>query len=1187
MRITITLFCFLCPLPAISAETCYLSEMPELILNHHQSWGQLGIDTAAHAPGLAGEPIQIHGHRYARGIGHHAHGELAILLDGAFAVFEAEVGLQPCGSNDGSVIFRVYVDQEKRYESGVLRVANDPVPLRVELAGAGELRLEVSDAGDGITCDMANWAEARLTRSVCPSQTREPDVDVARFGRVVSWDPSRKNGCRSSRLEEFFADDLFLEQDLVPNPDGIYSVPVYSENGCIGLQWLDRRAIRELRLGLPQPVSQLPVDDIRVEGWFGESVWQGQWKRLEGSLSAGADAILFRPWLKSPDGTLLLTQKVRWILPNVPGLRHIRSLSAFTRTRWDTARICVQAEGLLCQQPVGITIRNGEFLESVSSQLSLSNPVWIFVRYARSSPSKADQTVLQFTLPTEAFGVAVADILSNPCVYLPDHNLFITRDPSPLTLAEYKKSIAEKKTVLQEVKAMPDQTLAQAMERTHNPAQEEGPVLLSLACDNTKYVVDRDGTVRFPTSRDISDDGFGSAGKIQFRFQAGLPVCQSRQLEGGWLPIPLVKWEHEGLECTQRTFVAPIDEGGTNPGRIGRRGLFVGQFVLVNQRQQPAWISLAMDIYAHERKQQPAKLEPIQSGFRLRGDSGVLGSIVLISSGGLTPEGSEGRFQWNGEIAAQSKVEFAVFLPSPGDVMPEQFDIETLRREVESYWKSVLANAAQIETPDAFLNHLIRSSQVRCLIAARNEAEGSRVAPWIAAMSYGPLESEAHSVIRGMDFLGHSDFARRGLEFFIHRYNPAGFLTTGYTTFGTVWHLWTLGEHVQLTGDLDWVRSHSAELIRVGEWIVRQTDKTRKLDPQGKPMPGYGLMPPGVLADWNSFAYHFCMNAYTFAALRELGTILSQAGYPQGKPFQSRADELRGHLLRAYRWTQSQSPVVCLRDGTWIPWYPSQVHSPGKLGDFFPGQDAGRSWCYDVELGAHQLVPTGVLVPNDPEVSRMLNHMEDVQFLSDGWFDYPAERNQKDWFNLGGFSKVQPYYSRNAEIYALRDDIKPFLRSYFNSIASLVNREVLTFWEHFSHSGAWDKTHETGYFLHQTRSMLVMERDKDLWLAPLIPAEWLRAGQLLTVNNMPTRFGPVHFCILSRLEKGIVEMTISPPRRRLPDVLVVRLRHPEGRLLDRVEVNGRPHEQFDSRQCTISLPSKEENLLITVHYQSP
>ena len=219
-------------------------------------------------------------------------------------------------------------------------------------------------------------------------------------------------------------------------------------------------------------------------------------------------------------------------------------------------------------------------------------------------------------------------------------------------------------------------------------------------------------------------------------------------------------------------------------------------------------------------------------------------------------------------------------------------------------------------------------------------------------------------------------------------------------------------------------------------------------------------MPPGVLADWNSFAYHYAMNAYYYAALREVGAALSDLSTSRSSrrkeaPTEDpalrasrlaldHAADLRTNILRAYRWTQAQAPALPLRNGTWIPHYPSQVHSPGKLADFFPGQDAGRSWCYDVEIGAHQLVPTGVFDPRDREVERMMDHMEDVQFLSDGWFDYPAAMNEKDWFNLGGFSKVQPYYTRNCEVYALRDDVKPFVRSYFNTIAAMLNPEVLT-----------------------------------------------------------------------------------------------------------------------------------------------
>jgi hypothetical protein len=462
-------------------------------------------------------------------------------------------------------------------------------------------------------------------------------------------------------------------------------------------------------------------------------------------------------------------------------------------------------------------------------------------------------------------------------------------------------------------------------------------------------------------------------------------------------------------------------------------------------------------------------------------------------------------------------------------------------------------------------------------------------------MSYGPLESEANSVIRGMDFMGHGEFARRGLDFFIHRYNTNGFLTTGYTTFGTAWHLWTLGEHYQLYRDTNWLRQVAPEVERVALWIVRQTEKTKRQGPE------YGLMPPGVLADWNSFAYHYAMNAYYFAALREVGSALSDlptSNSSRGQEAQTdiavlraslsaltHAAELRTNILRAYRWTQSQTPALPLRNGTWIPHYPSQVHSPGKLADFFPGQDGGRSWCYDVEIGAHQLIPTGVLDPRDREVERMLDHMEDVQFLSDGWFDYPATMNEKDWFNLGGFSKVQPYYTRNCEVYALRDDVKPFVRSYFNTLAAMLNPEVLTFWEHFHHSGAWDKTHETGYFLHQTRTMLVTERGDELWLAPFITCNWLKDGQALSVSNAPTRFGPVSYRIESHLAEGFIRATINPPTHQPPDRIVLRLRSPDGSPIRSVRVNGKAHRDFDKAKGLVRLPTAGQPLELRVLYR--
>ena len=66
----------------------------------------------------------------------------------------------------GSATFAVEVCRggtwERRFESAVLKLGDAPQQVRVDIAGAEALRLVTSDGGDGIACDHATWADARL-----------------------------------------------------------------------------------------------------------------------------------------------------------------------------------------------------------------------------------------------------------------------------------------------------------------------------------------------------------------------------------------------------------------------------------------------------------------------------------------------------------------------------------------------------------------------------------------------------------------------------------------------------------------------------------------------------------------------------------------------------------------------------------------------------------------------------------------------------------------------------------------------------------------------------------------------------------------------------------------------------------------------------------------------------------------
>ena len=1200
--------------PAAKPETQFLSDRPELIVASGQGWGELGWNVAAHAGDIPGEPLRIGERTFTKGIGHHASGSITALLDAAFSAFDAEVGLQPCAAV-GSVIFRVFVDGEQRFESRVLRSGDAPVAVHVALAGAMELRLEAADAGDGITCDMANWANARLTQSANRiAESPDQHVDIGRFGRVVTWDPNRSDGSRADRIQEFHAEDLFLDRDLVADTAGRFAVPVATNQlGCVGLQWLNRRALREVRLAFADATKLPATNAVRVEGWVGESAWQGEFKPLAGKLERAGGELVFRIAAGAQKGGLLQTRKIRWVFPAGSDSPLVLRPLAYTRSRWAVTNLVVQIASADPKSAAEVEIANGELLPLTAKPVRLNpnSSQRLEVRYARVSPLKSDPTVLQFRLPGGAFGVAVEDVLSRGHVYVADHGLLVTTESSRMTLAKARQQVAASKTILQQVRQMPDQTFAQAMAKTHHVAQSEGPVMLSLACDNAKFVVERDGRVRFHQTLVTDTDWFKNAGEMRPEFGPGRAELRSRRLDSHWLPSPLLTFTNAGVTYAERAFVAPCDEeggraplprprgggegaGATNEhstfniqhstsnqsltlpsslpkGRGGafadRRSVCVTEFTLTNGLATEAPARLALNFIVNSREKKSASVTKCPQGWLVTGEHGPLALVTRAADGGLTASAEGGTLLFTGILPPNGGARFVVFLRAGETDLLSLPPVVNLRAAFESHWNAALAPAMQIQTPDPLLNDVIRSSEVRCLIAARNEADGQRVAAWIAAMSYGPLESEAHSVIRGMAYFGHEDFSRRSLDFFIHRYNTNGFLTTGYTTFGTAWHLWTVGEHDQLYHDQAWLRAIAPELTHVGQWIVRQTDKTTLPTAEGRPE--FGLMPPGVIADWNAFAYHFANNGYYYAALRELGGMLTELQDPRGVLFTDHARQLRTNTLRAYHWTQARSPAVALRNGAWTPHYPSQVHSPGALADFFPGQDAGRSWCYDVEIGAHQLVPTGVLQPNSREVDRMLEHMEDVQFLSDGWFDYPATTNHTDWFNLGGFSKVQPYYTRNAEIYAMRDEVKPFLRSYFNSIAAMLNPEVLTLWEHFNHSGAWDKTHETGYFLHQTRAMLVQERGNELWLAPLITSNWLKDGMSVALTNAPTRFGRVSYRLTSFSRDGIIEARIKPPTRSAPKAIVVRLRHPDGKPMRSVTINSQPHSDFDAGKETV------------------
>jgi len=150
--------------PVPPAPQVYLDSLKPL--SARNGWGKLGTNKS-----IAGNPLIVDGKTYAHGMGCHANALLVYAIPAGAKRFVAAVGLDDGKKDDerSSVTFEVYGDVKEMGESPEL-LAQSPVlsskTVRVWAFDAAldarfkEIRLVITDAGDGIASDHADIVNA-------------------------------------------------------------------------------------------------------------------------------------------------------------------------------------------------------------------------------------------------------------------------------------------------------------------------------------------------------------------------------------------------------------------------------------------------------------------------------------------------------------------------------------------------------------------------------------------------------------------------------------------------------------------------------------------------------------------------------------------------------------------------------------------------------------------------------------------------------------------------------------------------------------------------------------------------------------------------------------------------------------------------------------------------------------------
>jgi len=547
-------------------------------------------------------------------------------------------------------------------------------------------------------------------------------------------------------------------------------------------------------------------------------------------------------------------------------------------------------------------------------------------------------------------------------------------------------------------------------------------------------------------------------------------------------------------------------------------------------------------------------------------------------------------------FSVRGKRKFLYYLIENKNLL-SSLDYNEKLREVVSYWKNYIGQGMQVNVPDPIINDFYKAVPIHVAITVDKDPISGLYEVPPATYEYGPCGNEACWQIRQLDYRGYHKRAQDYLEAFIQlqgkmpfdgnfKSKEGSFQACG--TYGDEIHrgvfaynldhgfiLFQLAEHYLLTRDEEWLRRVLPNLLKGCEFIIRERASTMGRQANGSKCPEYGLLPAGHMEDNQEWRHWFAVNAYAYYGMKLTADILKEINHPEAERISQETRAYCKDIREAVEKAMIESPVVKLLDGTYVP------HIPARAG--LRGRELG--WFREGGYGPLHLVGFDIIKLDEEITTWILKDLEDNIFISRE-FGWPIDL-EKHWFSQGGVT-CQPLLLNNGIVYLKRGQIEHAIRWLYNSLAVSLYPDVKVFAEWALEPGygvgPFYKTSDECQFLNWLRMFLVYEEENKLFLAMGTPRNWLKNGKTITVKKAATYFGTISYELHSKVTSGEIEAILNPPKRSIPEKIVVCLRHPEKKRIQSVAVNGVKHQDYDADKEVIYLTKLSDEMKIVVKY---
>ena len=834
-----------------------------------------------------------------------------------------------------------------------------------------------------------------------------------------------------------------------------------------------------------------------------------------------------------------------------------------------------------------------------------------------------DDAHLLFTLGEDAFTISLTALQAEGPIWYAEAGLYIALADDPETLAQYRARTAGCRTTAQQVSERPEQSLAGAMNGQPRPH----PIPYCFGCKHarSKFWVEPCGDVvltAWPVVRQPGGDTPRWKNEERARVFFGLDGWASEGRHNDPWPVMAYnqQFRRDAVRVQQKCFAVPLERSilAGEPAPDATMAALV-RFSFENVGDRPAMAELPL-AYSHNAPRtmnrrwqfsrdlkQSDTLVPLcdheklaLDGDRVMGQFRDAAVLRLEFRTDMEAATVQDGVRFRKELQPGERCELLARIPyvaleSPAEINALRgLDFDRCYDEMARYWRAEGGKGAQIHTPDARLNALYAGHVPMVQVADLGHPDGSGIVNTsVGTATYGNYTNESAMIIEELEQRGLMDEVRRRLAVWVRYQGTVGligrfidhegvFYGAGGLESGQSynqnhgWGLWSLARHYLHTGDGTWFTSVADSVVRGAEWIVRQRRETVGALPHSR---GWerGFLPAGALEDVDDFFYWLSTNCCTWRGLDTAATALAKYGHPEAARYRREADAYREDLIRGFETARRHSPLIRLRDGRWIPHYPSRLYCRGR--------DYG--WIREVLEGSVYLLLSGLYKPESREGGWILDDYLDTRYMNPP-FGYRIDDPLTQWFDCGGFS-AQPNLLAGLLPHLDRDEIEVYLWMFFNAWAACYREEVQAMVEHpqpvvgFSNSAPF-KTSDQSNATKWLAYMFVYERNGLLHLGRALPRAWFAGEEVFGATRLSAPAGIVSVLYRPQLQADKIEAEVELELRGKPDRLLLRFRHPQKKSIRSVSVAGRPHRAFDAENGDVELPPASGKIRVSVAY---